>query len=136
MSESSGTEAEGRVLVLAPTGKDGANSKAVLGKVGITCAVCRDVSELCREIEAGVGAVLLTEEALSLDKASCLAEVLRGQPSWSDLPIVALTRGGPDSPAALRAMEKLGNVILLERPVRVSTLLIAVRTALRARARQ
>src|SRR5579871_3183755 len=136
MSEVNRTDLESRVLVLAPTGKDGANSRAVLGKAGIACAVCRDVSELCREIGAGVGAVLLTEEALSLDKASRLAEALRGQPPWSDLPVVALTRGGPDSSAALRAMETLGNVILLERPVRVSTLLTAVRTALRARARQ
>lgn len=90
-------ELESRVLVLAPTGKDGANSRAVLGKAGLSCAVCRDIKELCREIEAGVGAVLLTEEALSLDRGSCLAEALRGQPAWSDLPVVALTRGGPDS---------------------------------------
>ena len=136
MSESNSAELEGRVLVLAPTGKDGANSKAVLGKAGLACAVCRDIRELCREIEAGVGAVLLTEEALALDRASCLAEVLQGQPAWSDLPFVALTRGGPDSPAALRAVATLGNVILLERPVRISTLLTAVRTALRARGRQ
>ena len=136
MSESDPTELERRVLVLAPTGKDGTNSRAVLGKAGMACAVCRDVKDLCREIEAGCGAVLLTEEALSLDQASCLAEALRRQPRWSDLPVVALTRGGPDSPAALRAMETLGNVILLERPVRVSTLLTAVRTALRGRARQ
>ena len=136
MSEPDGAELERRVLVLAPTGRDGANSRAVLGKAGLASAVCGDVEELCREIEAGAGAVLLTEEALTLDRASCLVEALREQPLWSDLPVVALTRGGPDSPAALRAMETLGNVILLERPVRVSTLLTAVRTALRARARQ
>ncbi len=136
MSESDRAELERRVLVLAPTGRDGANSQAVLGRAGVACAVCRDVDELCREIAAGAGAVLVTEEALSLNRAGRLAEVLRGQPPWSDLPVVALTRGGPDSPAALRAMETLGNVVLLERPVRVSTLLTAVRTALRARARQ
>src|SRR5437660_6475136 len=136
MGEPDRAELEGRVLVLAPTGRDAANTRSVLGKAGVACAVCRDVNELCREIGAGAGAVLLTEEALSLDRASGLAEVLRGQPPWSDLPVVALTRGGPDSPAALRAMDTLGNVILLERPVRVSTLLTAVRTALRARGRQ
>ncbi len=136
MTEPNGSDLERRVLVLAPTGKDGANSRAVLGKAGIACTVCRDVQELCREMAAGAGAVLLTEEAFTLDRASCLAEALRGQPAWSDLPVVALSRGGPDSPAALRAMETLGTVILLERPVRVSTLLTAVRTALRVRARQ
>lgn len=136
MNEPNPADQEGRVLVLAPTGKDGANSRAVLGKAGFACTVCRDINQLCREVEAGVGAVVLTEEALTLDRASCLTELLQRQPAWSDLPVVALTRGGPDSPAALRAMQTLGNVILLERPVRVSTLLTAVRTALRARARQ
>lgn len=136
MSEADRAALESRVLVLAPTGKDGANSRAVLGQAGVACAVCRDVKELCREVEAGAGALLLTEEALYMDRASRLAEALRGQPPWSDLPVVALTRGGPGSPVGLRAMETLGNVILLERPVRVSTLLTAVRTALRARARQ
>jgi signal transduction histidine kinase len=136
MSEPDRTTVEGRVLVLAPTGRDGANSEAVLGRAGIACAVCRTVDDLCREVGAGAGAVLLTEEALDLDRAGRLADTLRRQPPWSDLPVVALSRGGPDSPAALRAMETLGNVILLERPVRVSTLQTAVRTALRARARQ
>src|SRR4051794_40542291 len=110
MSEPNPPERETRVLVLAPTGKDGTNSQAVLGKAGMACLVCRNIQELCREIGAGVGAVLLTEEALSLASASCLAEALLAQPSWSDLPIVALTRGGPDSPAALQAMRTLGNV--------------------------
>jgi signal transduction histidine kinase len=130
------TDLERRVLVLAPTGRDEANSKVVLGKAGIRCAVYRDVNELCREIEAGAGVVLVTEEALTLDRTSCLVEVLRSQPPWSDLPVVALSRGSPDSSAALRALETLGNVLLLERPVRISTLMTAVRTALRARGRQ
>src|SRR4051794_22080749 len=105
MSEPNHPERENRVLVLAPTGRDGINSQAVLGKAGIACAVCRDIRELCREIEAGAGAVLLTEEALSMERANCLGDLLRLQPPWSDLPIIALSRGGPDSSAALRAME-------------------------------
>ena len=84
MSQPNRTELESRVLVLAPTGKDGANSKAVLGKAGLACAVCRDVTELCREIEAGVGAVLLTEEALSLDKAT----TSRGHRTANNLPSI------------------------------------------------
>jgi|SRR5947209_2302459 len=136
MGEPDRAELEGRVLVLAPTGRDAANTRSVLGKAGVACALCRDVHELCREIGAGAGAVLLTEEALSRGKSDPLAEALRSQPPWSDLPVVLLTRGGPESPAAVRAMTTLGNVTVLERPVRVSTLVTAVRTALRARVRQ
>ena len=136
MSEAAQSDLENRVLVLAPTGRDAANSKAVLGKAGLACTVCRDILEVCREIEAGVGCILLTEEALTLDQASCLVETLRKQPPWSDLPLLLLTRGGPESRVAVRAMQTLGNVLLLERPVRMLTLVTAVRAALRARTRQ
>ena len=65
-----------------------------------------------------------------------LREILAAQPPWSDLPVLVLTRSGADSAALDEAVRTLGNVTLLERPVRVATLLSAVRTALRARERQ
>ncbi len=127
---------EQRVLVLAPTGRDAANSAAVLGKAGLACVACRDIDQLCREIAAGVAVVLLTEESLALDKAGVLAEALAGHPTWSDLPVIVLTRGGPESPVASRAMQTLGNVILLERPIRMFALVSATKMALRARNKQ
>lgn len=127
---------EHRVLVLAPTGRDAQNSHAVLGMAGIASVICPDIDALCDEIVRGAGAILLTEEALSAEGVQRLSRTLRDQPSWSDLPIALLTRGGPDSPVALQAMEAIGNVVVLERPVRVSTLVIALRTALRSRVRQ
>src|SRR5215207_8936486 len=102
MSEANRSELEYRVLVLAPTGRDAANSSTVLGKAGLACVLCRSVQDVCREMGAGAGAVLLTEESLALDAASDLAVALRAQPSWSDLPVVLLARGGPDAPAAAR----------------------------------
>ncbi len=125
-----------RVLVMAPTGRDAANTWAVLGQAQIRSKMCRDIPELCRDIEAGAGTVLLTEEALSHASTRQLETLLARQEPWSDLPFIFLTRGGPSSPAGERAMAQLGNVILLERPVRVSTLVTAVRTALRGRTRQ
>ena len=127
---------ERRVLVLAPTGRDAANSVVILRKAGFDCTACQDLEELRREIEAGAAAVLLTEEPLALDRAGALAGVVARQPVWSDLPVLLLTRGGPESRVALRAMQTLGNVILLERPVRVFTLVSATRMALRARSKQ
>src|SRR6476620_7934039 len=113
MSAPEQADLEQRVLVLAPTGRDADNSKAVLGQAGLACVLCRDMQGVCAEMEAGAGAVLLTEESLAADRTGALAEALRKQPPWSDLPIVLLARGGSDSPAALRAMQMLGNVLLL-----------------------
>jgi signal transduction histidine kinase/ActR/RegA family two-component response regulator len=65
-----------------------------------------------------------------------LANVLRAQPPWSDLPVLLLTRWGADSETAGNAVRTLGNLTLLERPVRITTLVSTFRTALRARQRQ
>jgi two-component system, sensor histidine kinase len=127
---------EERVLVLAPTSKDAARSQTILKGAGIDCVSCGDLSKLCREIEAGAGAAVLTEESLAGAGETGLAQILARQPPWSDLPLLVLTAGGADSPVALHALETLGNVTLLERPVRLTTLVSAVQAALRARRRQ
>ena len=127
---------EGRVLVLAPTARDAALSRGVLADADVPCEVCPDLDAVCREMEAGAGAAVVTEEALGGDGETCLSEALGRQPPWSDFPLIVLTGGGADSLAAARALETLGNVTLLERPVRVATLVSAVRAALRARRRQ
>ena len=88
------------------------------------------------ELQAGAAVILLPEEALSHAHNAMLREVLTGQPPWSDLPVLVLTRPGADSADLGEAVRTLGNVTLLERPVRVATLLSAVRTAMRARDRQ
>ena len=52
------------------------------------------------------------------------------------MPRIGLSRPGADSPEVTEAWRTLGNVTLLERPTRVSTLLSAAQTAVRARTRQ
>ena len=135
MDERADKPGEFRVLVLAPTATDGALSKTLLAEAGFECVVCDDARALSREIDLGVGAVLLTEETW-LDRAEPLIESVAAQPEWSDLPILLLAHLGADSPAAVRAIETLGNITVLERPVRVVTLITALRTALKARGRQ
>jgi signal transduction histidine kinase/DNA-binding response OmpR family regulator len=127
---------EERVLVLAPTLGDAAISRSLLTDAGMTCRVCADLHELCQTFNGGAGAILLTEEALGASDSNFLMEALKRQPDWSDVPVLLLTATGADSPVALRAMELLGNVTVLERPVRVTTLVSALRTALKARWRQ
>jgi signal transduction histidine kinase len=129
-------EADMRVLVLAPTARDSQITRAVLADDGIACCVCRDLQRLLDELPRGAAALLLAEEALGEDQTVRLRAHLRRQPPWSDLPVLVLTARGADSPTVATAVEELGNVTLLERPTRVAALTSAVRSALRARARQ
>jgi signal transduction histidine kinase/CheY-like chemotaxis protein len=127
---------ETRLLLLAPTSRDAELACAVLSDSAVQCHVCADLGALCRELQSGAGAVLLAEEALAEGAEPPLAAFVAGQPPWSDLPLLVLTRAGADSPAVAHAQLALGNVTLLERPIRVAALVSAVRSALRARLRQ
>jgi signal transduction histidine kinase/ActR/RegA family two-component response regulator len=128
-----------RILILTPTGRDSELAATVLGQAGLRAEMCADVEALTGKVEAGVGAVLIAEEALAPPAVWSLVEAIRRQAPWSDLPLVVLTSGGDPtetSVSALKIVEAMGNVTLLERPVRVVTLLSAIHSALRARRRQ
>ncbi|HEV7914168.1 MAG TPA: hybrid sensor histidine kinase/response regulator [Albitalea sp.] len=128
---------EQRALVLAPTGKDASLIHAALQRAGVVDQVCANAVDLADEARRGVGAVLLAEEAIVRGEDQRLLQVLIDeQPSWSDLPVVLLVKAGPPSQQLLATGRRLGNVTLLERPVPSSTLVSAVRTALRTRGRQ
>jgi signal transduction histidine kinase len=131
------TEAtEQRILLCAPFGKDAQLTCRVLEKAGLGCFVCKTIPELVQELEKGAGAVLTVEEALSVHASALLSDYLVRQPTWSDLPILVLTKPGGESPWIQGAYERLGNLTLLERPVRSPSLVSAARSALRARLRQ
>jgi signal transduction histidine kinase/ActR/RegA family two-component response regulator len=127
---------ERRVLILAPTGRDGILTQSVLHRTGMTCHICRDLADVCHELESGAAVLLLAEEAVVDEDDACLTLWLANQASWSDLPILVLARPGADSSAVAQSMDLLGNVTVLERPIRVAALVSAVLTALRARLRQ
>ncbi|MES2980159.1 MAG: response regulator [Pseudomonadota bacterium] len=127
---------EQRIVICAPTGQDAALTARVLHSVGIGCSVCKDTRELVQELARGAGAVLLVEEALTGSGMSALATYIAAQPTWSDIPVLLLTHSGADSLEVQRAVENLGNVSLLERPVRTIALITAARSAVRARVRQ
>jgi signal transduction histidine kinase len=97
------------------------------------------MAELCDVIARGIGAVVIAEEALRSPDRERLLAVLDAQPTWSDIPLIVLTGEGELARAIARGVEEVarrGNATLLERPVRVATLALAVRAALRARRRQ
>ena len=122
--------------MLLPTQRDTELTSDVLARHGIDTYICRQHADLAREIDRGAAAVLVAEEALLQGAQSVLVRAIESQPRWSDLPVLVVARDGADSVQVADAMARLGNVTLLERPLRISTLVSTVKSALRARERQ
>lgn len=130
---------ESRILVLAPTGRDGRLAVEVLLREGIAAYAASDLTDLRLRMQEGVGALLIAEEALVHGDAERFVGELRIQPTWSDIPVVLMTSGGEFTLLLQRLTELFsttGNMSLLERPFRVLTLVSVIKTALRARRRQ
>ncbi|GAB6194764.1 hybrid sensor histidine kinase/response regulator [Lysobacter xanthus] len=128
--------AETRLLLLLPTQRDCSLTAELLEREGITTQACASPTELEHELERGAGAVFVCEELLVCGAQAVLARAIARQPRWSDLPVLILAREGGDSRIAPDALAELGNVMLMERPLRIAALGSNVRTALRARERQ
>lgn len=128
-------------MVLAPSARDGEMAVALLQEARLKASLCSSLRELSEQtMSGGAGALLIAQEALTIDETPLLIDVLNHQPQWSDIPTVLLTGSG--SGAALEA-ETLdlfgpngGNITLLERPFSTLTLVRALRAALRSRRRQ
>lgn len=94
---------------------------------------------MCTFIREGAGAAIVSEEAFTRNSIQPLLEVLRHQPKWSDFPVILLTISGRVTAESERLREirrPLGNIFLLERPIRPETLLSTLEIALRGRQRQ
>ena len=132
-------EHESRVLVFAPTGRDGPLICDLLASKGISCAHFPTAESTRLELKAGAGVVVLAEEGLTLADIAEWAEQISEQPSWSDFPLILLTLTGEvdrESQRKMLARQPLGNLVLLERPVRPETFVSTVQAALRSRLRQ
>lgn len=129
---------EGRILLLALKGRDAAVIEQLLARAGHETLICESCGELAREGRRGAAIAVVTEESLAETDTSALDEWLREQPAWSDFPFILLAtkRAGRRPQDALRMLEQLGNVVVLERPVHSETLASAVKSALRGRSRQ
>jgi signal transduction histidine kinase len=105
----------------------------------MACHNTNSIPQACRAIREGAGAAIISEEAFHGDTIQCLLDVLHEQPSWSDFPLILLTVSGRVTVQSERLRElrrPLGNVLLLERPIRPETLLSTLEIALRGRQRQ
>jgi len=127
------------VLIFTPFGKDSSLIERVLHQSAVATRILPTVEELEAAITEDAGAAIITEEVLQNGTISSLAQRLSIQAPWSDFPIFVLTGSGMSTAtteSAVRSRAPLGNVALLERPLRAVTLISAVRSALIARHRQ
>lgn len=119
-----------------PTGRDAALVCSTLAKAGVSALAVSDREKLLAEIGNGAGAVLIAEEALLGKPLAGLEEHLRSQPVWSDLPMVVFSGGNRNAEDLLGILGSKFNATIVERPIRVTMLISAVKGALRARQRQ
>jgi signal transduction histidine kinase/ActR/RegA family two-component response regulator len=126
------------ILVVAPFGRDAELTCAQLTSHGLRCRSCKDIRELSERIRDGVGAIIATEEALHADGMTELNRALGNQPAWSEIPIVIFSGAATfdAKPRPLDEMTRRTNVTLVDRPIRIKSLVSAVQSALRARQRQ
>ncbi|RYF82178.1 MAG: response regulator [Comamonadaceae bacterium] len=127
---------ERRVLIYAPRGRDAQVVQRVVEGMGLQVSTCASHDELLARLTEGAAAALLTQEALLQLPADGLQDWLAHQPSWSDFPFIVLATREASSRRLLSAQQALGNVIVLERPVRTETLARATDAAVRQRRRQ
>lgn len=130
------TDLDARVLVLAATRKDASLTQEMLAHAGVVVETCMTFEALVAEVLRGASVVLLVEEALTSARTHALSALLAQQPPWSDLPVLIVARPGADSSEVGEATRSLGNVTLMERPLRLATLRSAVQSGIRARERQ
>ncbi|MCU1298093.1 MAG: domain S-box [Acidobacteriaceae bacterium] len=127
------------LVVVAPVGRDAQLICEFLASLDVKRRPYTQLREVPQSVLESASVLLIAEEALDPSTVQHLSTILQDQPAWSDIPTIVLTGGGAstDSSARLvRMREPLGNVTLLERPLRSVTLTSAVRTALRARTKQ
>lgn len=127
------------VQIVAPIGRDATLLASVLNAEKLeTCIVQPEsVRRITPQERDSIGVLLLAEEALTPESIGYLGTLLERQPAWSDLPVLILTCGGRETQESLhRERLPLGNLTLLERPLRPASLISSVQSALRARTRQ
>lgn len=130
----------GQVLLCAPFGKDAEILTEIVSSEDLSLTHCATLKQLAHRFCDHTDFILLTEEALVSSSLQAIQKTLRKQEAWSDIPIILLASAGArPSPWTTEFVSKLAddaNISILERPVRVPTIISVLRTAKRARNRQ
>lgn len=130
---------EKRIVLLAPIGRDAVLLASGLSALEVERTIAEDPKALLTKLSEGAGCAIVAEEALTPTVVEALRNWMAEQPTWSDFPLIVLTFTGTVTREGQRkadVFQSLGNVTLIERPVRPDTMRSSARSALRARARQ
>lgn len=125
-----------RVAILAPTQADAQICQRILQDAQIPLTLCRDMEDLSRAIEQGVGVGLVPETRLNEFGYRRLQVALKQQPDWSDFPLLVLHGGNALSSQRIDLLLSLGNVTLVPCPIRIAVFVSKLRARLRDRQRQ
>ncbi|MFW5966108.1 MAG: response regulator [Persicimonas sp.] len=124
-----------RVLFLPQNPHDAPTAREVFATADIELCPCANLAELVEAYDEGVGCLLLADEMLEHPDIGRLVGRLEEQPSWSDIPVLVVTRAERLSTPG-QHLAAVANATLIERPVRIKSLVSTVRAALRDRRRQ
>ncbi len=125
------------VVFVSPNAADAELATGFLRAQGLETIRRESIDDLGPLVATAIGCVVMVEEALTEPGMLAFHEALRGQPAWSDLPLM-LIAGQSSSLSGLveRTFPSSGNVTLLQRPLHPVTLVSAIGVALRSRERQ
>jgi signal transduction histidine kinase/CheY-like chemotaxis protein len=127
-----------QLLIAAPLGRDAELMCEQLRVTGLRCHAYKHLDEIVAQVGDDTAAIIATEEAFAATSMGELMRKLADQPPWSDIPLVILS-GAPSldsKPRSFEALRRRTNVTLVDRPVRITSLISAVQSAIRARMRQ
>ncbi len=131
-----GGEDSNCVTVLAPTPRDAHYCTNILSEHGLAGETVSSIYETAQRIRSGTGVVLISQEFLTAEAIDELSLATRSQPSWSDIPILVLLVSTEMSNQLVTDLLSLGNVTLMDRPLRIALLVSTLKAKLRDRARQ
>ena len=127
-----------RVLICAPVRRDIELLSQLLERAGLRADDCPDPKTLGQRLRNDALALLVTEEALVPELVRVMRSFVDDQPFWSDFPIIVFA--GPSTEG--RYLERLNefgpraNVTLVDRPVRMKSVVSIMQSVARARTRQ
>jgi len=127
-----------RVLICAPVRRDVDLLVKLLQSAGLTPEECPEPDKLIQRLRNDALALLVTEEALVPSAVRSLRSFVDDQPFWSDFPIVVFASTDSDGRYLVR-LDDLGphaNVTLVDRPVRMKSVISIMQSVMRARNRQ
>lgn len=130
------------VLIFASLGRDAQYIQSLLVSANINAQIANSVSDLASSINTDTAAIMLTSESIARQDLSLLTARLDAQPTWSDIPFIYLAPSRQTAftnrPTTVLNLlpEHINNVMVLERPLSMESLLSAVKWALSGRYRQ